>query len=118
MCMRYIKAGSGKIVVGENYKKEVLLKDIDLISSTALSQLISISPKTNVKNHFHKKSTEIFYFLSGMVVFNINNQETICNPGDLLVCEQNEMHEVRNESDNEAKYLAIKTQVDDDTFWE
>lgn len=115
--MKYIKAHSGEIVVGENYTKEILLKDIDLISQTALSQLIMINPKTTVQDHYHKKSTEIFYFLSGIVVFKIDGKETLCSPGDLLVCEKDEMHEVRNESDEEVKYLAIKTQAADDTYW-
>ncbi len=115
--MKYINSGSGEIINGENYKKEILLRDIDLISSTALSQIIIINPKTAVKNHYHKVSTEIFYFLTGAVVFNIDGNDTVCSPGDLLVCEANEMHEVRNDSDEEARYLAVKTQVDEDTFW-
>jgi len=116
--MKYIKSGSGTTVLGENYKKEVLLRDIDLVSPNAIAQLIIIEPRTTVKDHYHKKSTEIFYFLNGSVIFKIDDTETICSPGDLLVCEQNEMHEIRNESDTEARYLAVKTQVDDDTFWE
>ena len=115
--MKFIKANSGKIIEGKGYDKEILIKDIDLISSTALAQLIVIKPKTTVADHYHKESTEIFYFLTGSVTFNIEGQKVFCEPGDLLVCEKNEIHEVTNESNYNVRYLAIKTQGEKDTFW-
>lgn len=115
--MKFIKKDSGTIIDGNGYSKEILAKDIDMISNQALAQIIRINPGDVAPNHYHKNTTEIFYFLEGSVDFKIDDQSFICNPGDLLICNQNEKHEVTNRSENIAKYIAFKTQCEDDTSW-
>ena len=109
------------MVEGDGYKKDVFVKGVDLISNKALVQMIIIDPHEIATDHYHKKTTEIFYFMEGTGVFIVDAKEYECFPGDILICEANEMHSTRNESDQTWKYLAFKTDNSDleggDSIW-
>ncbi|OIP23551.1 hypothetical protein COX95_02600 [bacterium CG_4_10_14_0_2_um_filter_33_32] len=97
--MKFIKSGQGTLVEGKGYKKDVFIKNVDLISNKVLVQMIIIDPHGIAGDHYHKKTTEIFYFLEGKGIFIVEGKEHECFPGDILICEANEMHSTRNESD-------------------
>ncbi len=116
--MRFIKSGEGEFVKGQGYNKKVLQRGIDLVSAKALVQFILIDSKTEVKPHYHKKTTEAFYFLEGEGIFGINNKEILCSPGDFLICESNEIHSTKNNSGRTWKYIAFKIDVaENDLYW-
>lgn len=109
--MKFIKSGQGKLIEGRGYKKNVFVNGINLISNKALVQMIIINPNDVAPDHYHKKTTEVFYFLEGSGVFIVNDQEYKCFPGDILICESNEVHSTRNETNEVWKYLAFKTDI-------
>lgn len=118
--MKFIKADQGTKVEGKGYTKDVYVKGVDLISNKALVQMIIHEPHATADDHYHKTTTEIFYFLEGKGIFIINNKEIECEPGDILICEPNEVHATRN-LDQKWKYLAFKTDRTDtennDSYW-
>lgn len=115
--MKFIKAGIKNWIEGEGYSKNLLLDNIDLISSKSLVQIIKIKSGNHVDNHFHRTTTEIFYGLLGNGIFTIEDKDFTFGAGDLLICEKNEVHSVKNSTDEDWLYLAVKTDNKSDTFW-
>ncbi len=80
-------------------------------------QSLRIKPHESVGPHFHKKQTEIFYFLNTNGIFEINGKAVPLAPGDALVVEPNDVHAVRNDSGEDFLYVAFKFDwVDGDYF--
>ena len=115
--MKFIKSGKGNWIQSRAYSKRILLDKINLLSNNALVQIIRIKPHDVVADHFHKRTTEIFYGLSGSGTFIINGNEIIFAKGDLLICEQGEIHATRNPHNENWEYLAVKSDNKDDTYW-
>ena len=117
--MKYISKEQAELKHGDNYSKLVFVENVEMYSDKSLVQMIIIEPKTDVASHYHKKTTEIFYFLSGKVTFIVDEQSIVCEPGSVLVCEPNEKHAVKNGDDEVCKYLAFKTyQEGGDSIWD
>jgi len=60
------------------------------------------------KAHGHKKLDETFYFVDGDGVIIINEKEYKASQGSVFLCEPNEMHNIRNDSDKPIKVVFIK----------
>ncbi len=99
------------------YKKKVIVKPDD-VDADIMVQVVSIKPKSEVKGHYHKRHTEIFYILNGKGKIIINDEEKLCERGDVFICKPNDIHSAVNESEEEFKILVIKINyVEDDIFW-
>ncbi len=99
------------------YKKKIIVKPEDLGDNIAV-QIVSIKPKCEVKGHYHKRHSEIFYILSGKGKIIINDEEKTCEPGDVFICKPNDIHSAINDSNEEFKILVIKINyVENDIFW-
>jgi len=80
-------------------------------------QELEIAPGQVAKYHYHKKQTEIFYFLNTVGEFWVNGEKAMLAVGDLLIIEPNDKHEVRNTSTESFRYVAYKFNwVEDDYF--
>ena len=60
------------------------------------------------KAHGHSIIDETFYFVEGDGVMIIDNQEYQATQGSVFLCEQKEMHNIRNDSDKPIKIIFIK----------
>jgi len=117
--VKYSKSSKGKWIRCEGYKKKIILDEHDLNCKGTLLQLIKIKPKTEIKPHFHKKMTEVFFILKGKAVIFIEGKNYRLKPGDTLVCHPNEIHGAKNNSNKEFEYIVFKTNVKKgDSFWE
>jgi len=117
--VKYITKEQADLKHGDNYSKLVFAENINMYSDKSLVQMIIIEPKTDVASHYHEKTTEIFYFLSGVGTFIVDGKSIICEPGSILICEPGEKHPVKNDSDEPWKYLAFKTyQEGGDSIWD
>ena len=111
--MKYIKSKeifekSGWIKE-KGYKKKILLDEQDLKRQGSVLQMNIVEPNTNLASHHHKKMTEAVYVLSGEASLVINGKDFFMRPGDIITIEPNEIHNGRNPSHNEFKYLVFKT---------
>ena len=117
--MKFITKEQAELRHGENYSKLVFAENINMCSDKSLVQMIIVEPKMSVASHYHKKTTEIFYFLSGIGSFNVDGKSVVCPVGSVLVCEPGEKHSVKNEGEIVWKYLAFKTyQEGGDSVWD
>ena len=91
--MKYINPSQKKWVKGHGYKKKVFLK----YKNTQVQTNI-FKPGSEVKSHFHKKTTEIFYILKGRALLWIKKRRFKAKPGDVFLCQAGEKHRVKNNS--------------------
>jgi quercetin dioxygenase-like cupin family protein len=117
--VKYIESDKAELVHGKGYSKLIFARNIDMQSDKAIAQMIIMEPHTEVPPHYHKKTTELFYFLSGAGKFIIDGQVFEPKIGSILICELNEKHSTINENDVPWNYMAFKTYQDDgDSYWE
>ena len=60
------------------------------------------------KPHGHKFIDETFYFVEGDGIMIIDDKEYSAPQGSVFLCETEEMHNIRNDSDNQIKIIFIK----------
>ncbi len=58
--------------------------------------------------HGHNIIDETFYFVEGDGVISIDDKDYQASQGSVFLCEQKEMHNIRNESDKPIKVVFIK----------
>ena len=101
------------------YLKDIPFDENDLQQKGSKFQIVKFQPKTSIKPHYHKKTTEIFYVRSGEAIMKFNNEEILAKKDDIFLCQPNDVHEVINNSDEEFVLLIFKTNEEpDDLYWE
>jgi mannose-6-phosphate isomerase-like protein (cupin superfamily) len=117
--MKYFKAGSGKIIVSDDYSKEIIFDQSDLPGSGHLLQIVTIPPQTKQRLHYHNKQTEIFYILEGECHIFINDKEFVAKVGDAFICSPGDTHNLWNKTDKPFKLAVFKIDLpeDNDTNW-
>ncbi|MFA5106935.1 MAG: cupin domain-containing protein [Patescibacteria group bacterium] len=117
--MKIIRAAEKSWTEKKGYSKKILLTEEDLQTPGSRVQLIKIKPKETANNHYHKKQTEISYFLNNNGYYIINGKKHQIEAGDLIVIEPNDRHEVVNNSDHDFVYVVYKINyTEDDFYWE
>lgn len=95
-----------KWIYQKGYKKKILL---DKIPGRIQSiQIGKFKPGTFFPPHYHKKTYEIFYILSGNAIINIGNKKYKCKPGKILICKPKQIHSIINKSKSEFSLLTFK----------
>jgi len=117
--MKFIKTHEKEWQDKQGYSKRIFLNEKDLKHLGSLVQEIKIKPHDEAKSHYHKKQTEIFYFLNTNGYFTVNGEKIVPEVGDILVVEPNDKHIVTNDTDEDFLYLAFKVNYDEnDSYWE
>lgn len=117
--MKLIRSDEKQFKDKEGYSKKIILDGVDLDFPGALVQQLKIKPGETAASHYHKKQTEIFYFLNNNGYFMVNGEKIELHVGDTLVVEPNDKHITVNESDQDFLYLAFKLNYDEqDIFWD
>ncbi len=114
--MRYFPASLAQWTEGRGYRKRALLREKDLGIPGSFIQEVSFTPGDRVPLHFHRKTKEIFIALDE-ARFEINGNEVVLHPEDVLICEPGDVH--GNPVISSAfRILVIKVNFEpDDTVW-
>jgi len=115
--MKFIKSTEKSWEQKEGYSKKIFLTPIDLNLPGNLVQLLKIKPKEIAHNHYHKKQTEIFYFLNNNGYFIVNGKKIHAKTGDILVIEPNDRHKTVNNASDDFLYVAFKINWQEDDFY-
>lgn len=91
-----------------NYVKKILLYDKDIKGKIGQILMAKFKPGSKKEPHWHKIQTEIFFVLSGGAKIIINGEEFRCYPGEIIICEPNEIHEVINDTNQDFRILVLK----------
>jgi quercetin dioxygenase-like cupin family protein len=117
--MKFIKTNEKEWQDKQGYSKRIFLNEKDLNSSGALVQEIKIKAHDEAGAHYHKKQTEVFYFLNNNGYFTVNGEKINPEVGDIIVVEPNDIHAVTNNTDEDFLYIAFKTNYEEsDFYWE
>jgi quercetin dioxygenase-like cupin family protein len=117
--MKYIASASRQWKSGRGYDKALLVNAETLGVPGTIVQILRVAPREKIPAHYHTKATEAFHFLSGSGRMTIAGETVELHPGDTMVCEANEMHEMENLEDNEWVYVVFKTNwIDGDSTWQ
>jgi len=116
--MKILKSEDKQWTEKEGYSKRIFLNEKDLNYPGGLVQEIKIKPGEGAKEHYHKKQTEIFYFLTGNGYWIINGEKMSFKRGDVLAIEPFDKHITLNDTDEDYIYLAFKFNYSsDDLYW-
>lgn len=116
--MKIIKPEEKDWTPKKGYSKKVLVDGIDLGFPGAVVQEVLIKPGETASIHYHKKQTEIFYFLTANGYWLINGDEYRFDVGDVLVIEPNDRHEVVNDTKEDYRYVCFKQNYEEGDFYE
>lgn len=95
-----------KWIQQKGYQKKILL---DKIPGRIQSiQINKFKAGAIVPAHYHKKTYEIFYILSGNAIINIGKKEYKTMHGMILTCKPKQIHSVINKSKSEFSLLTFK----------
>ena len=116
--MKIIKPEDKEWLQKQGYSKKIFLDEKDLNYPGGLVQEIKIKPGEIGADHYHKKQTEIFYFLTDNGYWIINGEKMTFKIGDVLVIEPFDKHTTVNGTDKDYIYLAFKFNYNvDDLYW-
>lgn len=115
--MKIIKAETKEWEEKEGYSKKIFLNSEDLNYSGALVQKVKIEAGKEVKEHYHKKQTEIFFFLESSGFWIINGEKKTFENGDILVLEPFDKHLVSNNGDGNIVLLTFKLNHEEKDFY-
>lgn len=116
--MKIIRSSDKKWEEKQGYSKKIFLDEKDLKNKGSLVQFVKIKAGDTVKNHYHKKQTEIFYLLKSNGFWLINGKKMSFKNGVILVIEPMDKHEVVNNTKKDQLHLCFKINYDpEDLYW-
>jgi mannose-6-phosphate isomerase-like protein (cupin superfamily) len=104
-------------IEGKGYKKRILARETELGRGNTV-QIVRIGPGQEVKPHYHKQQTELFYILGGEALLSIAEKEFKAGPGDVYLCRPTDVHAVKNSGTEDFELLVVKTGwKEGDAYW-
>ena len=104
--------------VSMNYKtvKKVWGKEIWIVNTDKYcGKILELKKNWRCSRHYHKKKDETFYILSGKVLFELNDNKMILEPGDSIRIKPNNWHRFTGLEDS--KIIEFSTHHEDsDTY--
>lgn len=68
---------------------------------------IVIPPGKSSPKHYHRRSEETYYILKGIASMRVNGKAFSLSPGQTCLIEVGEVHQVKNNSEEELEFLAV-----------
>ncbi len=79
-----------------------------LLNTSSLSVIQEIMPpSTKEQMHYHTKTQQFFYILTGVATFNINEKEVVVKANNGMHILPNQKHQIANNSADELEFLVI-----------
>ena len=99
---RCIRGGKGET------EMHLIAESVDeLYGKGRLFNRMIIQPGNSIGEHKHEGDNEIFYFLSGTGTYNDNGTIVEVGPGDVTVCNDGELHGLKNTGDVPLEFIAL-----------
>jgi len=102
------------------FQKDTPFGEDDFKCEGAKFQIIKFKSHTDVKPHYHKKRTELFYVTKGTGKIIINKESFRVKPDDFFLCEVGDVHQFVNDTNDEFIILVFRTNEpkEDDLYFE
>lgn len=69
---------------------------------------VFLKPGSSIGTHKHEGNGEIWYYIQGEGEYTEDENTVQVRPGDVTVCHSGSCHSLRNTSDADLEYLAVK----------
>lgn len=89
---------------------------INCVNRHYCKKLIIMLPGQSHPSHFHKKKEETFQVLSGELILDLGQGETIYHPGDIVLVKQGVKHSFRSETGTIFEEVSSTHYVDDSFY--
>ena len=116
--MQYKKMSALEWIDRFTYKKNIVFDETSLDCNNATFQIVRFVSHASIGEHWHSKTTELFFVQSGVGIAIINNQEVSLKAGGILLCEKGDHHAFINTGAEDLILLDIKFNADEqDIIW-
>lgn len=115
--MIHVGRTDGTWIQYPGYSKKLLFDGEAIGLPGIIVQLVRIHPGEIAEPHHHKTCTEVFYFPRCNGEWYVNGKKIDLQPGDTLVIQPGDVHEVRNNRKTDFIYIAFKMNVVPDDFF-
>lgn len=68
---------------------------------------VTIPPSKASSRHYHQELEETYYILSGKGEVTVNGQDMVLRPGQALLIEPGEVHQICNQQEEDLVFLAV-----------
>ncbi len=103
---------------GRGYRKRRLLSAAELRQDGALVQVVVVPPGSHIPPHRHRASVEVYVVTRGACELVVNGAQREMRPGDVLLMEPGDVHELTNHGDEPFELLVFKTNAGEgDVVW-
>jgi len=117
--MKIIEIGGDGWQEGRGYRKQRLLSAGELRQDGALLQVVVVPPGSHIPPHRHRTSVEVYVVTWGVCELFVNGERREMRPGDILLMEPGDVHELTNRGDEPFELLVFKTNAGEgDVVWE
>ncbi len=104
---------------GRGYRKNRLLSAGELRQTGALAQVVQVPPGSHIPPHSHTTSVEVYVVRRGACELIVNGEQFTMRPGDVILMEPGDVHELINRGDGVFELWVFKTNAgESDTAWE
>jgi quercetin dioxygenase-like cupin family protein len=115
--MKIIRLAEQATIQAAGYTKQILADSEALQCPGARVQVVTIQPGDTIEDHYHRRAHEFYYILQGTCRLTVNGQTRSLAPGDMLLMEPGDVHNLSNPGSAPFRVLVFKTNGDDDTHW-
>ena len=122
--MKIIQIDGDDWQAGRGYRKRRLLSAGDLRQPGALLQVVVVPPGSppsggHIPPHSHATSVEVYVVRRGVCELIVNGARHEMRPGDVLLMEPGDVHELTNRGSEPFELLVFKTNAgESDTAWD
>lgn len=103
---------------GQGYRKRRLLSAEALRQPGALLQVVVVPPGSHIPPHSHATSVEVYVVRRGVCELIVNGARHEMRPGDIILMEPGDVHELTNRGPEAFELLVFKTNAaPGDTEW-
>ena len=103
---------------GRGYRKRRLLSAEELRQAGALLQVVVVPPGSHIPPHSHATSVEVYVVRRGVCELIVNGARHEMRPGDIILMEPGDVHELTNRGAEAFELLVFKTNAaEGDAFW-
>lgn len=116
--MRYVELNPESWQQGKGYRKNRLLSTEDLRQPGAWLQVVVIPAGAHVPPHHHRTSVEVYVVRRGACELTVNGERHELRPGDVMLMEPGDVHELFNPGEEVFELWVFKTNATDgDVVW-
>lgn len=116
--MKIVQIDANNWQEGRGYRKNRLISAEELRQPGALLQVVVAPPGSHIRPHSHRTSVEVYIIRRGVCELVTNGERRAMRPGDVILMEPGDVHELINHGEEAFELWVFKTNAQDgDTEW-